>query len=47
MRQLSEQEKSWQGDFSNPYAERNVGQPLVADMALLAKALKFLLEQRL
>ncbi|RON47012.1 pseudaminic acid biosynthesis-associated methylase [Pseudomonas frederiksbergensis] len=40
MRELSEQEKFWQGDFGNQYVERNVGQPLVAaNLALLAKAL--------
>lgn len=40
MRELSEQEKFWQGDFGNRYVERNVGQPLVAtNLALFAKAL--------
>ncbi len=40
MRDLSEQEKFWQGDFGNQYVERNVGQPLVAaNLALFAKAL--------
>jgi pseudaminic acid biosynthesis-associated methylase len=40
MRELSEQEKFWQGDFGNQYVERNVGQPLVAaNLAMFAKAL--------
>lgn len=40
MRELSEQEKFWQGDFGNQYVERNVGQALVAaNLALFAKAL--------
>lgn len=40
MRELSEQEKFWQGDFGNQYVGRNVGQPLVAaNLALFAKAL--------
>jgi spore coat polysaccharide biosynthesis protein SpsF len=40
MRQLSEQEKFWQGDFGNQYAERNAGQPLMAaNQALFTKAL--------
>ncbi|PPA03388.1 pseudaminic acid biosynthesis-associated methylase [Pseudomonas sp. MWU12-2312b] len=40
MRELTEQEKFWQGDFGNQYVERNVGQPLVAaNLALFAKAL--------
>lgn len=40
MRELSEQEKFWQGDFGNQYVERNVGQPLAAaNLALFAKAL--------
>ncbi|WP_223487775.1 pseudaminic acid biosynthesis-associated methylase [Pseudomonas sp. A-RE-19] len=40
MRELSEQEKFWLGDFGNQYVERNVGQPLVAaNLALFAKAL--------
>ncbi|WDR34620.1 pseudaminic acid biosynthesis-associated methylase [Pseudomonas serboccidentalis] len=40
MRDLSEQEQFWQGDFGNRYVERNVGQPLVAgNLALFAKAL--------
>ncbi|MFJ2428653.1 pseudaminic acid biosynthesis-associated methylase [Pseudomonas sp. NPDC087804] len=40
MRDLSEQEKFWQGDFGNAYVDRNVGQPLVAaNLALFAKAL--------
>ncbi|WP_248914798.1 pseudaminic acid biosynthesis-associated methylase [Pseudomonas moorei] len=40
MRELTEQEKFWQGDFGNHYVERNVGQPLVAaNLALFAKAL--------
>ena len=30
MRELSEQEKFWQGEFGNQYVDRNVGQPLVA-----------------
>ena len=40
MRDLSEQEKFWQGEFGNQYVDRNVGQPLVAaNLALFAKAL--------
>jgi spore coat polysaccharide biosynthesis protein SpsF len=40
MRELTEQEKFWRGDFGNQYVERNVGQPLVAaNLALFAKAL--------
>jgi spore coat polysaccharide biosynthesis protein SpsF len=40
MRELSEQEKFWQGDFGNQYVGRNIGQPLVAaNLALFAKAL--------
>ena len=40
MRELSEQERFWQGDFGNQYVDRNVGQPLVAaNLALFAKAL--------
>ncbi|MHC8298621.1 pseudaminic acid biosynthesis-associated methylase [Pseudomonas sp. ZS1P83] len=40
MRELTEQEKFWQGDFGNQYVDRNVGQPLVAaNLALFAKAL--------
>ena len=39
MRELSEQEKFWQGDFGNQYVGRNVGQPLVA--ANLALFLSF------
>ncbi|WP_085577825.1 MULTISPECIES: pseudaminic acid biosynthesis-associated methylase [unclassified Pseudomonas] len=40
MRDLSEQEKFWQGEFGNQYVGRNVGQPLVAaNLALFAKAL--------
>ncbi|MEB0045455.1 MULTISPECIES: pseudaminic acid biosynthesis-associated methylase [unclassified Pseudomonas] len=40
MRELSEQEKFWQGDFGNQYVDRNLGQPLVAaNLALFAKAL--------
>lgn len=41
MRDLSEQEKFWQGEFGNQYVDRNVGQPLVAvNLALFAKALR-------
>jgi spore coat polysaccharide biosynthesis protein SpsF len=40
MRELTEQEKFWQGDFGNQYVDRNVGQPpLAANLALFAKAL--------
>lgn len=40
MRELSEQEHFWKGDFGNRYVERNVGQPLIAaNLALFAKAL--------
>ncbi|CAI8768728.1 Pseudaminic acid biosynthesis-associated methylase [Pseudomonas sp. IT-P2] len=40
MRDLSEQEQFWHGEFGNQYVERNVGQPLVAaNLALFAKAL--------
>ncbi|CAI8888390.1 Pseudaminic acid biosynthesis-associated methylase [Pseudomonas sp. IT-196MI5] len=40
MRELTEQETFWQGEFGNQYVERNVGQPLVAaNLALFAKAL--------
>jgi len=40
MRDLSEQEHFWQGEFGNQYVERNIGQPLVAaNLALFAKAL--------
>jgi spore coat polysaccharide biosynthesis protein SpsF len=40
MRNLSEQEQFWQGDFGNEYVARNVGQSLVAaNLALFAKAL--------
>ena len=40
MRELSEQERFWQGDFGNQYVDRNVGQSLVAaNLALFAKAL--------
>ncbi|KII38046.1 pseudaminic acid biosynthesis-associated methylase [Pseudomonas fluorescens] len=40
MRELTEQEQFWQGDFGNQYVERNVGQPLVAaNLALFTKAL--------
>lgn len=40
MRDLSEQEKFWQGEFGNQCVDRNVGQPLVAaNLALFAKAL--------
>lgn len=40
MRDLSEQEQFWQGEFGNQYVDRNIGQPLVAaNLALFAKAL--------
>ncbi|PTT25716.1 pseudaminic acid biosynthesis-associated methylase [Pseudomonas sp. HMWF021] len=40
MRDLSEQEKFWQGEFGNEYVDRNIGAPLVAaNLALFAKAL--------
>ena len=40
MRELTEQETFWQGEFGNQYVDRNVGQPLVAaNLALFAKAL--------
>ncbi|MGF6109795.1 pseudaminic acid biosynthesis-associated methylase [Pseudomonas sp. ADAK2] len=40
MRELTEQEQFWQGDFGNRYVDRNIGQPLVAaNLALFAKAL--------
>jgi len=40
MRELTEQETFWQGEFGNQYVERNLGQPLVAaNLALFAKAL--------
>lgn len=40
MRDLSEQEKFWQGEFGNQYVDRNVGQPLVAaNLAVFARAL--------
>ncbi|VVP84727.1 hypothetical protein PS934_01021 [Pseudomonas fluorescens] len=40
MRELTEQETFWQGEFGNQYVERNIGQPLVAaNLALFAKAL--------
>jgi spore coat polysaccharide biosynthesis protein SpsF len=40
MRNLSEQEKFWQGEFGTQYVERNIGQALVAaNLALFAKAL--------
>ncbi|MDB6049984.1 MAG: Pseudaminic acid biosynthesis-associated methylase [Pseudomonas sp.] len=40
MRELSEQEQFWQGDFGNQYAGRNQGQPLIAaNLAFFAKAL--------
>ena len=40
MRELTEQEAFWQGEFGNQYVDRNVGQPLVAaNLALFAKAL--------
>jgi spore coat polysaccharide biosynthesis protein SpsF len=40
MRELTEQEAFWQGEFGNQYVERNVGQPLVAaNLALFAQAL--------
>lgn len=40
MRDLSEQEQFWQGDFGDQYVERNQGHALVsANVALFAKAL--------
>ena len=40
MRDLSEQERFWQGEFGNQYVERNVGQALVAgNLGFFAKAL--------
>ena len=40
MRELTEQETFWQGEFGNQYVDRNIGQPLVAaNLALFAKAL--------
>src|SRR5690349_24099528 len=40
MRELTEQETFWQGEFGNQYVDRNVGQPLVAaNLAMFAKAL--------
>ncbi|MGJ7516014.1 pseudaminic acid biosynthesis-associated methylase [Pseudomonas baetica] len=40
MRELSEQEKFWQGDFGDQYVGRNVGQSLVdANHALFTRAL--------
>ncbi|MFJ2323417.1 MULTISPECIES: pseudaminic acid biosynthesis-associated methylase [unclassified Pseudomonas] len=40
MRELSEQEKFWQGDFGNQYVDRNIGKPLVAaNLALFDRAL--------
>ncbi|WP_268800282.1 pseudaminic acid biosynthesis-associated methylase [Pseudomonas huanghezhanensis] len=40
MRELTEQEHFWQGDFGNEYAARNQGSALVAaNVALFAKAL--------
>ncbi|MEB0041410.1 MULTISPECIES: pseudaminic acid biosynthesis-associated methylase [unclassified Pseudomonas] len=40
MRDLSEQEQFWQGDFGDQYVGRNQGQPLTAaNLALFAKAL--------
>ena len=40
MRELTEQEAFWQGEFGNQYVDRNLGQPLVAaNLALFAKAL--------
>lgn len=40
MRELTEQEHFWQGDFGNQYAARNQGNALVAaNVALFAKAL--------
>ncbi len=40
MRELSEQECFWRGDFGDQYVARNQGQPLIAaNLALLAKAL--------
>lgn len=40
MRELSEQECFWRGDFGDQYVARNQGQPLIAaNLALFAKAL--------
>lgn len=40
MRELSQQEHFWQGDFGDQYAGRNQGKPLIAaNLALFAKAL--------
>ncbi|MDY7560761.1 pseudaminic acid biosynthesis-associated methylase [Pseudomonas sp. 10B1] len=40
MRDLSEQEQFWQGNFGDQYVRRNQGQPLTAaNLALFAKAL--------
>lgn len=40
MRELSEQEQFWRGDFGDQYAGRNQGQTLIAaNLALFAKAL--------
>jgi spore coat polysaccharide biosynthesis protein SpsF len=40
MRELTEQEQFWQGDFGDQYVERNQGQALIsANIALFAKAL--------
>ncbi|MGE8064019.1 pseudaminic acid biosynthesis-associated methylase [Pseudomonas sp. NPDC089569] len=40
MRELTEQETFWQGEFGNQYVSRNIGQALVANnLALFAKAL--------
>jgi len=40
MRELSEQEQFWRGDFGDEYAGRNQGQPLIAaNLALFTKAL--------
>lgn len=40
MRDLTEQEQFWQGDFGDQYVERNQGQALIAaNVALFAKAL--------
>jgi len=40
LRNLSEQEKFWQGEFGNQYVDRNVGRPLVAaNLALFSRVL--------